>query len=191
MTGKSVRVGSMKKIILILLIVLIFTAPSFAQEESPTPRPKPSPTPVQYALPYPGLLPGSPLYPIKAARDKIIELIITGALKKADFYILQADKHLNAGILLSQQGKIDLAEETISKGENYLEMAVGKTRSAKEQNEQVDERITRLHLSSLKHQEVIKMLIKEATGEVKKRFENNLKRAGEIDKEVETLKPKK
>jgi hypothetical protein len=183
----------MKKLIIIFLLLLTFSGSTFAKEESPSPSlsPSPSPTPVQYVLPYPGLLPGSPLYPIKAARDKIIETFITDALKKADFYILQADKRLNAGILLYQQGKFELSEETISKGENYLEMAIGRTRAAKEQNESVDERITRLHLSSLKHQEVIKMLIKEATGDVKKGLENDLKRAERIDKEVETLKPKK
>lgn len=181
----------MRKIILAIVLIFVFSSQVFAQETEETPSPTPKSTPVQYVLPYPGLLPGSPLYPIKAARDKIIETFITGALKKADFYILQADKRLYAGILLSEQGKFDLAEETISKGENYLEMAVGRTRAAKEQNEPVDERITRLHLSSLKHQEVIKMLIKEASGDVKKGLENDLKRAEKIDKEVETLKPKK
>ena len=181
----------MKKLIIIFLLLLTFSGSTFAKEENPSPSPTPTPTPVQYVLPYPGLLPGSPLYPIKAARDKIIEFLITDALKKADFYILQADKRLNAGILLSQLGKFDLAEETISKGENYLEMAIGRTKAAKEQNESVDERIVRLHLSALKHQEVIKMLIKEAGGEAKKGLDNDLKRAEKIDKEVDTLKPKK
>lgn len=181
----------MKRIIFALILFFSLSAVAFAQEESPSPTPSPSPAPVQYVLPYPGLLPGHPLYPIKAGRDKIIEFLITDPLKKADFYILQADKRLNAGILLSQQGKWEVAEETISKGENYLEMATGKTRSAKEASQPIDERIIRLHLSALKHQEVLKMLSKEAKGEVKGRLENDLKRAQEIDKEVEKLKPKK
>lgn len=157
-------------------------------EESPSPSP--SPAPVQYVLPYPGLLPGHPLYSIKALRDKVIEFLITDPLKKADFYILQADKRLNAGILLSQQGKYELAQETISKGENYLEMAIGRVRAAEEASQPIDERIVRLHLSALKHQEVLKMLIEEAEGEVKKGFENDLNRAEQIDKEVESLRPK-
>ena len=37
---------------------------------------------------------------LKSLRDKIIELLITDAVHKADFYILQADKKLNMGMTL-------------------------------------------------------------------------------------------
>lgn len=182
----------MRKIILVLIFTLFFsTSQAFAQEiVEESPSPSPSPAPIQYVLPYPGLLPGHPLYSIKALRDKIIEFLITDPLKKADFYILQADKRLNSGILLSQQGKWQEAESTISKGENYLEMAVGRVRAAKEASLSIDETVVRLNLSTLKHQEVLEMLVKDAQGDIKKGLQNDLKRAERIEKEVQSLKSK-
>jgi len=61
--------------------------------------------PIVYVLPYPGLLPTHPLYFIKNLRDKMIELLITDTISKAEFYILQADKKLNMGIVLRDMDK--------------------------------------------------------------------------------------
>jgi len=70
-----------------------------------TPTPTPKPTPVEYLLPFPGILPTHPLYIFKSLRDRIIELLITDPVSKAEFYILQADKKLNMGITLMSLGK--------------------------------------------------------------------------------------
>ncbi|MBF8250036.1 MAG: LPXTG-motif cell wall anchor protein, partial [Candidatus Levybacteria bacterium] len=55
---------------------------------------------VNYELPYPGLLPDSPLYFLRVTRDKLVSFLISDPLKKAEFDLLQADKRLNAGIYL-------------------------------------------------------------------------------------------
>jgi len=65
-----------------------------------TATPVASPTPIMYALPYPGILPTHPLYVFKSLRDKIIELLVTDPIRKADFYIKQGDKKLNMGLAL-------------------------------------------------------------------------------------------
>lgn len=80
-------------------------------------------TKVEYTLPYPGMLPDHPLYNLKRVRDYILERLIADPVKKAEFYILQADKRLQMGVYLAAQGKNVLAESTISKGEKYLEKA--------------------------------------------------------------------
>ena len=55
----------------------------------------PTPTP-NYLLPYPGMLPDNPLYMLKAMRDRVINFLIADSQKKAEFYLLQSDKRLNA-----------------------------------------------------------------------------------------------
>lgn len=70
-----------------------------------TPQVTPPPTPSEYLLPFPGILPTHPLYIFKNLRDRIIELLITDPIHKAEFYILQADKKLNMGITLGSLGK--------------------------------------------------------------------------------------
>ena len=58
---------------------------------------------VDYELPYPGLLPDNPLYPIKVFRDKVVSFFITDAQKQATFDLLQADKRVAAGEYLLQE----------------------------------------------------------------------------------------
>lgn len=184
----------MKKIVLAILILLLFSSSVFAKEEaSPSATASVSPTPISYTLPYPGILPGHPLYPIKAARDRLVEFLIRDNKKKAEFYLLQADKRLYAGELLFKQGsgKHALAEETISKGENYLDKAFGKAVQAKTQNEATEEILGKIHLSSVKHQQVIIELLKNTSGDLKVRLENDLKKAESIQKKVEEIKPDK
>ncbi len=75
-----------------------------------SPAPTVTPVPIEYVLPYPGLLPTHPLYFIKSLRDSVIEFLITDAVSKADFYILQADKKLNMGVVLHGTGKTSDAD---------------------------------------------------------------------------------
>ena len=186
----------MKKIFLLALIVLFLfsltaTGRSFAKEEmeealiNPTPIVK-----IEYQLPYPGLLPGSPLYPLKKLRDKIIEILTTDPLKKAEFFLLQSDKNLKTGVMLVERGEGKTAESTISKGENYFEQAIGKIISAKEEQANIDEVLGRTKLSAMKHQEVIKDLINKTKGEIKSGLEKSLKRSQDFEKRLDELSSK-
>lgn len=74
---------------------------------SPSPVAKQTPTQIEYVLPFPGILPTHPLYFLKNLRDKIIELLITDSISKAEFYLLQADKKLNMGVSLKALGKTE------------------------------------------------------------------------------------
>ena len=73
----------MKKFIFIF--ILLFLVPvnsvSYAQgalADSPIPVQR-----VDYELPYPGLLPDSPLYFLKISRDRLIEFMIGDPIKKS------------------------------------------------------------------------------------------------------------
>ena len=179
---------SMKKIIVLFSFILLFffliLGQSHAQEKMLIKDEMVSPTrevnkKVDYQLPYPGLLPDSPLYFSKVLRDAIVDFLISNPLKKADFYLLQADKRLNAGAYLFQtkKEKENMAESTISKGENYFEKAIAKANEAKNQGMDIKDITSRLLNSSKKHQEVLREL----------NLEMLLKRAGSLEKQVVAL----
>ena len=81
---------------------------------------------VEYYLPYPGVLPDSPLYKVKALRDRISLWLITDPTKKAEKELLLADKRIGAAAALMDGGKDELAVSTATKGEKYLEQAVNR-----------------------------------------------------------------
>ncbi len=56
-----------------------------------------------YALPYPGILPNHPLYPLKQLRDNTLELLTRDNLKKAELHLLSADKKLQMGKVLGEK----------------------------------------------------------------------------------------
>lgn len=151
----------------------------------------PTPTPIKYELPYPGLLPDSPLYFLKTARDRIINFLIADPLKKAEFNLLQADKRLQAGVyLFKKQGKERLAESTISKGENYFEQAIREVEQAKKQGRDTIPILGKLSLAVKKHQEVLKELENKAPADVKRSIALLREKVVNFEKQVNSLRLK-
>lgn len=179
------------KNLFVLIIALIFlssVAASFAQEtlkEDTTSTPSSNKT-IDYTLPYPGLLPDNPLYIFKAARDRIVEILISDPIKKANFDLLAADKRLNEAVSLFNKGKSKyaLAETTISKGENYFEKGIAQVERAKRGGIDTAGTSERFHLASLKHREIIKSLINKSSGDIKQRLLLDDKRIEEFEKRL-------
>lgn len=176
----------MKRILILLILFFSFICvPNlvYAETTSPTPTPK-----VDYQLPYPGILPDSPLYFLKAFRDRVIIFLISDPLKKADFDLVSADKHLNAGVyLIAESGKQQLAASTISKGENYFEEGIKNLREAKKQGEDISDLLRRMSQSSLKHEEVLADLEPRATKDIKPQILQLKKKMMEYGKQVDSL----
>lgn len=131
---------------------------TFAQTLTPTPTEEAlEPSVDSYQLPYPGILPDSPLYVLKVIRDKIVGFLISDPLTKADFDVLQADKRLSASVYLQKFSpqKQDLIVSTVSKAENYFQEAIDQVNLAKTQGINVTEELGKLASSSKKHDEVI------------------------------------
>lgn len=142
----------------------------------------------EYTLPYPGILPDNPLYPVKAFRDRLVGFLISDPIKKTEFNILQADKRLQSGVSLIDNNKnYKLAIDTISKGENYLEEALSKLSEAKKQGKDVDSLTDRLKSSVNKHKEIIAMLAKKSPKNYSSGFNILKKRADEIGRNVEAF----
>ena len=193
----------MKKFLIILIFLTIVILPqAYAQESDrlmnqvekiPIPTtsltPSPQPTTVSYELPYPGILPGSPLYSLKALRDKLMEIFISDPLKKSSFYLLQADKRLAAGLILYERGDIIVAETTISKGQNYLEKSINKMIEAKNSQHNVSDVFAKIKSSSAKQRQELERLSKKAKGDEAKKLIADYKRSQQLEKRVSEFNP--
>lgn len=134
-----------------------------------------TPTPVQntlvfvkYDLAFPGMLPDNQLYKLKVLRDKIIAASIFNPLKKIDFYVLQADKGILATAMLIDKNKIDLAQTTALKAENnFTLISTQLYLLAKKPNKDF---FKRLETAGLKHQEVLRSIIKRVPKDKQKIF---------------------
>lgn len=117
---------------------------------------------VVYNLPYPGVLPDHPLYPVKAIRDKALDVFTREKIKKAELYLLLSDKRVAMVIVLAKKGKGALAVSTLSKAEKYfLKIPELLIQSKKEGVGASSEFVQHLKLSNTKHAEVAEDLLKD------------------------------
>jgi hypothetical protein len=115
---------------------------------------------INYVLPNAGsVLPDSPLWNLKALRDRVWYLITPSPLKRAELALLFSDKRLAAAKTLIENKKINIAISTLTKGEKYLEIAVSEENIAKSQGYDTTGFLNKLALASLKHREIIDNLL--------------------------------
>lgn len=145
---------------------------------------------VEYNLPYPGILPDSPLYFLKVVRDNLLDLFITDPLKKADYTLLMADKRLTSANALIDKKNYSLAITTLSKAENYFDRAIQNAAKAKGEGKDANEILSRLLLSSQKHQEIIYQMVLRTSGEIKYTLELEQVRVKSFQDTVEVVKSK-
>jgi len=110
---------------------------------------------VEYYLPYPGVLPDSPLYKVKALRDRISLWLITDPTKKAEKELLLADKRIGAAAALMDGGKDELAVSTATKGEKYLEQAVNRVMVMADMGQDVKSLLLIMANATAKHEEMM------------------------------------
>ncbi len=143
-----------------ILVVSIFRIASinyvFSQAPSPAPTNSPKPVEINYNLPYPGtILSDSLLWPIKAFRDKVWLAVTINPSKKADLYLLLADKRLVDAQMLFEKGKPDLGTSVLTKAEKYLESAKKEANMAKSEGMNTSDFLHRFILAILKHRQVM------------------------------------
>jgi hypothetical protein len=181
-----------------VFFIILVSAPTQAQVTStptesipiPTTSLTPSPTPktVNYTLPYPGILPGGPLYSLKMVRDKLIDLFMRDSLKKANFYLLQSDKRMASALMLYEKGENDLANTTFSKSQVYLDKSLGRAKQAKNSGEDIGDIFARIKNSAINQKQVIEILSKKS-GNKSESFKVYLEKAEYIEKTADSLKP--
>lgn len=148
---------------ILLVSVLRSAAVHYAFSQSPTATPEPtaaSEIEVNYQLPYQGrILPNSPLWPIKALRDKIWVSITFNPLKKAELYLLLSDKRIAASLAMFEKDESELGVSTLTKAEKYLELAGEQYKKAEEKGLETTGFLTNLAMSSLKHRQLIEDML--------------------------------
>lgn len=181
----------LKLLFIVAVFVIGSTSVARAQELVLTSTPEVSVTPaaVGYQLPYPGLLPGHPFYQLKIFRDKLMSILISNPVKKAEFDLLQSDKRFEAAHVLVLKGKIDVAKNTLSKAQNYFEEAIDKAADARKEGMDIHALATRLALADEKHREVLKTMEEKVGPGGKKKFMDEKNREAELTKKVKQLKP--
>lgn len=189
----------MKKTLIIFTLffyALNFSSSVFAQEITvpvPTSEITPSPIvtsiPVDYELPYPGILPTSPLYTLKLIRDGISDLLISDPVEKSNFYLLQSDKRLAAAIYLFETGDEELGDETLSKGIDYLEKSIEKMIDAKKEEKNVEDIFGKLNTSSEKQKEEIEKIKETKNGKIGEKLSKDYERVLELENKVNTFSP--
>jgi hypothetical protein len=145
-----------QKLIVICMLLgyfLLIGVPIFADDIQPTSQT----VAIDYSFPYPGLLPDNPLYFLKATRDRVVSFFIKDSMKKASFELLQADKRVEAAVLLSKKGssQTPLVVATFSKGDNYFEEATQSVIKAKSEKKDVASLVGKMQTAAKKYKEVL------------------------------------
>jgi hypothetical protein len=129
---------------------------------------------VNYRLPYQGrVLPDSPIWPLKAARDAVWLYVTPNSMRKAELKLLFADKRLVMAKILFENGKTETAFSTLTKAEKYLEEAFNQENENRNAGMDTSQLLERLALASLKHYEVTENLIPLLPDEVKPSVKQN------------------
>ncbi len=121
-------------------------------------------TTVDYSLPYPGILPDSPIYFLKVWRDQVVTWLISDPAQKSFYLLLLSDKRLAAGQMLINSGKIELGVATVAKGEDYFNQATNLAIAAKKSGKDVSDLVAKLTVAGAKHGEVLGILETKVSG---------------------------
>ena len=160
---------------LLILAISLFSANSPRAAEETFVMSATESAAVEYYLPYPGILPDSPLYPLKALRDRVRLWTTFDEGRRADLELMYADKRINAAAALFEGNKPSLGVSTASKAEKYLEQAVSRTLEQRGEGEDVKSRLLSLKNSSLKHLELLKNFLDDSSGEDRQTLEEAMR----------------
>ncbi len=182
-----------RNIAVVIATILLFAVMAWTTIAATDTSDTTQPAEVHYDLPYPGILPDSPLYGLKTFRDKIISFFITDAKKQAQFDLLQSDKRLVAGqyMLANHSHSDKLISETISKGQNYYAQSITNAIAAKKQGIFTDDFMNTLHDAGLKHIEVMNQMSQQTSGQLHKDIEGDIEVMKKYENQVGRLMQQK
>ena len=142
---------------------------------------------VMYELPYPGLLPGHYLYPLKMMRDRVVEWLTFDRDKKVELMILYADKRMAAAKVLLERGEEDLGVETGLKAMMYQERAISMIEEIKAEGENVGVWANRLERGTAKYRETWRGLVEKVSEKTRPRMDEYKDRANEHNKRLQRV----
>jgi Domain of unknown function (DUF5667) len=144
--------------VILLISVLRTAAVTYESPQSAATQVTQS-TLVDYTLANPGqVLPDSPLWFLKATRDKVWVFVTTNELRKAELLLLFSDKRIGAATKLFEKGDSEQGMAALTKAEKYLEEALVLGQENRENGVSTDEFFVHLARASLKHYEIVMQL---------------------------------
>lgn len=180
----------MRRIVLQLSLFALFSlllrpvAASDSQVYDTLSFPSPKPQEISYILPYPGILPDNPLYPLKMVRDRLLFILTRDPVRRVNLEIHLGDKRLAMGKVLWDRQMYDLGNVTIAKGEVYLLTATKSYETLNKTKSAPPGLIEKLETACNKHEQVIEALIDSTSNETKK---DSLKGALGITRQTKEL----
>ncbi|MCB1118282.1 MAG: hypothetical protein KDK50_06870 [Chlamydiia bacterium] len=148
---------------LIILLISFYRASELRFNFSPTPAPNPISikieNPIEYKLPEAGWLnPQNPVWPIRAAFDKLRLAFTIGESQKAGVLLYLADHRLAQSVQLAKDGEFDKSVSTLTKAEKYLEAAMQAEYKARIDGAQTGELMNKIYLASIAHKQNIEQI---------------------------------
>jgi hypothetical protein len=120
-----------------------------------------------YTVPYPGILPDNPLYPLKVIRDKLVENLIRDKNRKVEFYLRQTDKQMGMVQTLADKKNIPLAKQTALKAEHNFTQLISVYKAS--DTKPIASVKDILMQATEKHQEILANVIKNTPREEDKK----------------------
>jgi len=111
-----------------------------------------------YVLPYPGLMPGNKLYPIKQVFDKVMEYWVFGSFARYKYELALADKKLVEAKTLFEYQQYLLAMKALSDSNVHFQKASKFLEQAEREGKNITQKEDIYKLAGKKHQEVLKNL---------------------------------
>lgn len=123
---------------------------------------------IDYTFIYPGkIAPDNTLWIFKAFRDRLLLMMTTNPLKRAEKILMYSDKRIVYASDLFEREKPELALETLMKSEQYLFESLQETKKANENGLDTAPFLRTLALASLKHRYEIEQMLKNAPEKAK------------------------
>jgi hypothetical protein len=179
-------------LLILFAIAAVFAKPLFADHGEDHEATAAARKSIEYAMPYPGLLPDSPFYGLKMMRDRVVEFLISDPLKQAEFDLLQVEKRVGAGIYLIHKDtkRTNEALSTMAKGQQYFRKAFKDAKSAKQQGYPIKTFVAKMYLSSQKQREILGNITEKIPTSEKGYYQRIMKEADSLVKEAAGLDAK-
>lgn len=150
----------MKKLLVFLSFLFIVTMSSSVFAQSADTK-----------LPYPGLLPDSPIYFLKSIRDKVKGFFIFSEDGKALYALTLADKRLSEAKALSDKGEDELASVTAEEAGKESESAQEHLTKAESEGKDVTAIVAKLAANSARQQAVLAKVLEKVPEQAKAAIE--------------------
>ena len=181
----------------ISILTLVLSSSSYAVDESgKMPRDEAAQKeseveieqPIEYTLPYPGILPDHPLYPLKKFRDRLLDFLIRDPIKRIEFNLLMSDKRYGMGTFFSDEEKYDRAYTIVAEAESFYGRIPEEMQVVKDEQRTISpDLLQKIKTAARKHQEITSTIKNKSPEDMSEGYQKIL---DQIDQNVQKIEEK-